>query len=150
MLRRVRRLATLPSAERALALQALGTLAVVRLILWALPFRQVRATVDRWAGRAVAPRDPACAPAVRRAVDRAARTLPGSDCLPQALTAEVMLRRAGQPAQVSIGVASDGQLLSAHAWVESAGFLVTGDSADLHQFRTLAVYGSDPRVTAVP
>ena len=54
-----------------------------------------------------------------------------------------MLRRAGVPARVSIGVSSDGQLLSAHAWVESAGVLVTGDSADINQYKTLVVYGSE-------
>jgi hypothetical protein len=112
-----------------------------------LPFRQVRAVVDRWASAQAVQRDSVFARAVRRAVDRAARSIPGSDCLPQALTAELMLRRAGLPARVSIGVASDGQLLSAHAWVESAGLLVTGDSADLDQFRTLVVYGSDTRAT---
>lgn len=145
MLRRVRKLSTLPSGERALALQALGTLSVVRLILWMLPFRQVRALVERLAATAAATPDLAFARAVRRAVDRAARTVAGSDCLPQALTAEVMLRRAGLPARVSIGVASDGQLLSAHAWVESAGFLVTGDSTDIDKYQTLVVYGSETR-----
>lgn len=147
MLRRARRLSTLPSGERTLALQALATLSMVRLILWMLPFRQVRAVVDRWAGSAAAHPDLAFARAVRRAVDRAARTLAGSDCLPQALTAELMLRRAGLPARVSIGVASDGQLLSAHAWVESAGVLVTGDGTDINQFRTLVVYGAETRAT---
>jgi hypothetical protein len=150
MLRRARRLSTLPSGERALALQALTTLSVVRLILWLLPFRQVRAIVDRWAGSATAQPDAASARAVRRAVDRAARSIRGSDCLPQALTAELMLRRAGLPAQVSIGVATDGHLLSAHAWTESAGFLVTGDGTDIHQFHTLAVYGSGTRDTEKP
>lgn len=150
MLRRARRLSTLPSGERALALQALTTLSVVRLVLWLLPFRQVRVIVDRWARSATAHPGPAFARAVRRAVDRAARSIPGSDCLPQALTAELMLRRAGLPAQVSIGVASDGRLLSAHAWTESAGFLVTGDGTDINQFRTLVVYGSETRATEKP
>lgn len=116
---------------------------MVRLSLWMLPFRHVRSLVDRWASQATTDPDLAFARAVRRAVDRAARSLPGSDCLPQALTAEVMLRRAGVPARVSIGVSSDGQLLSAHAWVESAGVLVTGDSADINQYQTLVVYGSE-------
>ena len=150
MLRRVRKLSTLPSGERALALQALGTLSAVRLILWMLPFRQVRAVVDHWASTATTNPNLAFAQAVRRAVDRAARTLSGSDCLPQALTAEVMLRRAGLPARVSIGVASDGQLLTAHAWVESEDFLVTGDSTDINQFRTLVVYGSATRTAGEP
>lgn len=150
MLRRVRKLSTLPSGERALALQALGTLLVVRLLLWMLPFRHVRSVVDRWASTAAVNPDLAFAQAVRRAVDRAARTVAGSDCLPQALTAEVMLRRAGVPARVSIGVASDGQLLSAHAWVESAGFLVTGDSTDIDNYQTLVVYGSGTRGAEEP
>jgi transglutaminase-like putative cysteine protease len=106
--------------------------------------------VDHWASAPTGKTDLTVARAIRRAVDRAARTLPGSDCLPQALTAELMLRRAGLPTRVSIGVASDGQLLSAHAWVESAGFLVTGDSTDLDQFRTLVVYGSESRATEAP
>jgi hypothetical protein len=84
MLRRVRKLVALPPGERELALQALGTLVAVRLILWMLPFRQVRALVERWATTAAANPDPAGARAVRRAVDRAARTVAGSDCLPQA------------------------------------------------------------------
>lgn len=150
MLHRARRFFTLPTGERALALQALTTLSVVRLILWLLPFRQVRAIVDGWAGSATAQPDPAFARAVRRAVDRAARSIPGSDCLPQALTAELMLRRAGLPTLVSIGVTSDGRLLSAHAWTESAGFLVTGDGANINRFRTLVVYGSETRATEKP
>jgi hypothetical protein len=55
-----------------------------------------------------------------------------------------MLRRAGSPRECP-GVASDGQLLSAHAWVESEDFLVTGDSTDIDKFRTLVVYGSRTR-----
>lgn len=150
MLRRAGKLTTLPSGERALALQALGTLSVVRLLLWVLPFRHVRAVVDRWASAPTGETDLAIARAVRRAVDRAARTITGSDCLPQALTAELMLRRAGLPARVSIGVASNGKLLSAHAWVESAGLLVTGDSTDIGQYRTLVVYGDETRATGEP
>jgi len=150
MLRRIRRLATLPPGERALALQALWTLLWVRLLLWALSFRRVRAVVDRLAMAAEPVPDADFARAVRRAVDRAARTVPGSDCLPRALTAEVMLRRAGRPARVSIGVASDGRLLSAHAWTESAGLMVTGERNDPHDFRTLTVFGDAPPATGRP
>ncbi|MHB1312595.1 MAG: lasso peptide biosynthesis B2 protein [Gemmatimonadaceae bacterium] len=143
MLPRIRSLGALPAGERRLALQALGTLSVVRLLLRLYPFGRVREIVDRWAAATGAAPDATFAGAVRRAVDRAARTIPGSSCLPQALTAELMLRRAGRSARVSIGVAPDGQPLDAHAWVESAGILVTGDSADLHRYRTLVVFGSD-------
>lgn len=149
MLDRLRSLIGLPANERRLAFRALGWLAVVRLLLWLLPFGKTRLAVDRWArSRHAASASPeeGVARAVRRAVDRAARSIPGSACLAQALTAEVMLRRAGQPVRVSIGVAPDGQPLDAHAWVESSGVLVTGDGADLARYQTLAVFGSDAGV----
>lgn len=108
-----------------------------------LPFPRLRQLVD-WLGRArPGAADEGVARAVRRAVDRAARSMPGSACLDQALTAELLLRRAGQPVRVSIGVAPDGRPLDAHAWVESGGFLVTGDTEDLHTYRTLVVFGDD-------
>lgn len=148
VLTRLRSLWRFPADEQGHALRALGALAGVRLALWLLPFGRLRALIERLAtAGAVARRapDPARARAVRRAVDRAARTIPGSACLAQALTAELLLRRGGQPARVSIGVAPDGKPLDAHAWVESAGVLVTGDSADLGAYRTLVVFGTDAR-----
>lgn len=145
MLSRLRSFSRFPASEQWFALRALGWLVVVRLALWVLPFRTLRALVDRLARKSLAAPDPAYARAVRRAVDRAERSIPGSACLSQALTAELMLRRAGQPARVSIGVAPDGKPIDAHAWVESAGVLVTGDSADLGKYRTLTEFGTGSR-----
>jgi hypothetical protein len=54
-----------------------------------------------------------------------------------------MLRRAGLPVRVSIGVAPDGRPLDAHAWTESAGIVVTGESETLHEYRTLVVFGNN-------
>jgi hypothetical protein len=115
-------------------------LLAVRTALALLRWPRVRALVDRLARGRPAAADETAARAVRRAVDRAARTVPGSACLAQALTAEVMLRRAGCAVRVSVGVAPDGEVLAAHAWVESAGVLVTGDADDLGKYRTLLVY----------
>ena len=150
VLTRLRSLLGFPVREQWFALRALGTLAVVRLALRFLPFGRLRALVDRRAAMPLAAPDPAVARAVRRAVDRAARTIPGSACLAQALTAELLLRRGGQAVRVTIGVAPDGTPLDAHAWVESAGILVTGDREDLGSYRTLAVFGSDSRLGRVP
>lgn len=152
-LKRLSSLARLPAREQWFALRALGTMAAIRLALWLLPFGKLRALVDRVATAAPAPQalpDPVVAGAVRRAVNRAARTIPGSVCLAQALTAELLLRRDGQPARVSIGVALDGKPLAAHAWVESAGVLVTGDSEDLGTYRALAVFGADASPGGAP
>lgn len=145
MWQRLRSLAALPAGERRFALRATGTLAAVRLALWLLPFGRVRALVNRLGRRPSAAPDVDDARAVRRAVDRGARTIPGSACLAQALTAELMLRRAGRPVRVSIGVAPDGHPLDAHAWSESAGIIVTGESDTLGAYRTLVVFDGDGR-----
>lgn len=146
MLKRLRSFATFSAAEQWFALRALGTLAVIRLALWLLPFRALRALVERLAGARQAAPDKAVARAVRRAVARAERTIPGSACLAQALTAELLLRRAGQPARVSIGVAPDGSPLDAHAWVSSGSILITGDYEELDKYRPLKVFGTDTAV----
>jgi len=86
--------------------------------------------------------------AVRRAVLRAARSLPASSCLAQSLVAERLLRRGGSDARLTIGVApvsaanAERVTLDAHAWVESGGVLVTGD--DPHErYRILATFGAE-------
>jgi hypothetical protein len=142
---RLATLIALPRSERALAVRAVGVLLGVRAALALLSFVRVRALIDRLTHRPDAVADEGAARAVRRAVDRAARTVPGSACLSQALTAELLLRRAGCEARVSIGVAPDGAPLAAHAWVESAGVLVTGDADDLGRYRTLLVYDAAPQ-----
>lgn len=139
---RLATLVALPPSERTLAVRAVCVLVGVRTVLAVLSFARVRALANRLMERSSAVADERAARAVRRAVDRAARTVPGSACLSQALTAEFLLRRAGCEARVSIGVAPDGGPLAAHAWVESAGVLVTGDAQDLSRYRPLLVYGT--------
>ncbi len=54
--------------------------------------------------------------------------MPRATCLPQALAAEALLRRAGHPADLRIGVAKTGPgRLLAHAWVECRGRVIVGD-----------------------
>jgi hypothetical protein len=149
MLRRLVSFVRLPPVERRLGLRAIATLAAVRLTMRIVAFPRLRSAVERWSrGAAPRPADPNQARAVRRAVERAVRTLPGSACLAQALAAEILLRRAGQPVRVSIGVAANSasalNSLDAHAWARSAGVMVAGDRADLATYRTLAVFDTDP------
>jgi hypothetical protein len=142
-LRRLRNLTRLTAAERRLAVSAVGTLALARVALATAEWPRVRRLVDSAGGRGPLKDDPPYARAVSDAMLRAARLMPGARCLPQALAAEVMLRRAGRSARTSIGVALDGAPLAAHAWVESAGVMVTGDIADLGKYQTLVVFGGD-------
>lgn len=140
--------------RRGLLLRAAALVLAFRAALRVLPFSRVMAAVERmseggplsrvmaaaeWmsgAGRgsaagAVSPE------AVGHEAEAAARHLaPGRPCLPQALACCVLLRRAGHPAELHIGVRrapDDGDAgtppspsLQAHAWVECRGRVVAG------------------------
>lgn len=149
-LTRLRNFAALPAREQRLALTAIAWLALTRVALRVVSFNRVHALV---AGPDVAPTRTTAARgddgprAVRRALLRASRSLPGCTCLAQSLVAERLLRRGGHAARLSIGVADtalpgDARVtLDAHAWVESGGVLVTGD--DPHgRYRVLATFGA--------
>jgi hypothetical protein len=74
----------------------------------------------------------ACALAVRRA----ARRLPGSLCLPQAMALQWMLRRRGVASTVLLGAAGNGKragkLGDLHAWLELGGIALLDDGAGVH------------------
>jgi len=114
----------------------------MRLALPLLPFRTIRTWVDGARPRTASPDgDPR---AIRRAMQRAQRTLPGSTCLARALAAERLLRAGGHEATLTIGVARDasGALpLDAHAWVESGGLVVAGDG-ELDRYTRLVRFES--------
>ncbi len=63
------------------------------------------------------------------AITSMARCIPGATCLPQSVAARAMLRRAGYPADIRVGVAkgSDGGI-EAHAWVASGEKILLGAS----------------------
>jgi len=128
--------------ERALALEALGLLVGARLALWLLPFAPARRLFDAYARRPAAPRS---AERLAWAIAAAGRRVPAPfrDCLPQALAAEVMLRRHGVPAELVIGArpGQGGGRLEAHAWVVSGGQVIVGWLDDLPSFVPL---GSTP------
>jgi len=121
----LRRLATLPTADRRLLLAAAALLPLVRLALLVLPFRLVTRglrSMPRLAATAHRPER------IGWAVGVAARYLPGGpQCLAQALTTQALLVRYGHPARLRIGVArGTAQRFHAHAWVESRDGLPIG------------------------
>jgi hypothetical protein len=124
---RIRTALALPPGELALALRATVELARARAEIACGGFERIRGSLRQAGGAATS--DLAHARAVGRAVQRAARTLPGSGCLPRAVAAERLLRRAGVPADVVIGVErlSGPNPLRAHAWVRVGEFVVTGE-----------------------
>jgi hypothetical protein len=126
-MRRLRSLLKLPAAEQGRAVWAVALLTLVRVVLPWMPFQRVRSMLRAEPlSRLFIPASDAAA--VRRAVLRAARTVPGSACLAQALVAEHLLRSAGHAADLHIGVRrDDSTTLLAHAWVTSEGHVVAGD-----------------------
>lgn len=56
----------------------------------------------------------------------AAQALGGSTCLARALVGTVLLRRHGRPAELTLAVATPGEGLTAHAWLESDGTPISG------------------------
>src|SRR3989441_4973802 len=105
---RLRKFLALPAPERRVLLAATLLLPTVRLALSILPFRTMRRLVTRLArarndGPLASPPSPA---RVGWAVRTAGRYVPrGGNCLAQALTAHVLLRRLGHPSRLRLGVA---------------------------------------------
>jgi hypothetical protein len=124
----------LSPAERHLFLAATLLLPAVALALRLVGLRRCQAVLTRLApkGRSAAP--PGRAAAAARMVLAASRHAPcRADCLRRALVLWWLLRRAGLPGELRLGVRKrDGQL-EAHAWVEHGGRPLE-DCADEHPF----------------
>ena len=122
--------------RRGWTLRALVLLVLLRTGLLLLPFRLLKRLQARAARvRADAWPDP-WVPALAHSVERAARLLPGEEtCLAQAMAGQILLARAGHPSAIRIGVARpkggvdrSGRRLLAHAWLESRGVTLIGES----------------------
>ena len=145
MIALARKALRLHPSDRRLLLAAFGLLACVRLALWLFPFHVVRDMLTTYSPgkKGAHTADPAYARRVAWAVERASRFVPLATCLPQALAAECLLRRVGQPTQLRIGVAKDlaGHFL-AHAWIESDGRIVVGRLPNLSSYTVLKARAS--------
>jgi hypothetical protein len=135
-MRVVRRLVSLPRAERRMLLPALLTVLSMRIATYLTPTRWLLRRVlgrqpTRTAGHGLEPL------LVGRAVRRAARLVPHATCLPQALATLWLMAGQGHTGQLRIGVRREqtGDLL-AHAWVEHEGRIVVGD-VGLGQFKVM-------------
>jgi hypothetical protein len=119
------RFARLPRRDQSLLVAAASLIVAFRIALWVLPFRAVRAWVQRMGTERASPsRDAAT---IGSAVEAAARRIPFSNCLSNALAGQVLMSRSGVISHVRIGVARDADgRVTAHAWVESGGRGVIG------------------------
>jgi hypothetical protein len=120
----------LPGSDRWLLIQSWILIAVTRLGLWVMPFRWLRAALDRWgaAGLAVG----ACevpAERVAWAVRVTAQYVPwAGTCLVRSLAAHALLQRRGHTAEFRLGVTRGAEdQFHAHAWVTCAGQVLIGE-----------------------
>jgi len=147
-LRRFRTLARMSWGERALAVEALGTLAAARLVV--IHARR-EGFVSRMGGiRTDGSESEKAACSDRRAgggkgvrigamVERVARlTWWRSMCLEKALAGKWMLRRRGIASTMYIGMAKQGEQFIAHAWLVGEGQTVTGAGSTV--YATLAAF----------
>ena len=115
----------LSSRERRDAARAWLWLAAARIALIWLPYGSIERLVRRIPARRRINVEPSPA-RYTLAVKRAARLVPAG-CLPQAIAAQCLLRREGQPSRVVFGVAQDKDGgLEAHAWLWHDGRTILG------------------------
>jgi Transglutaminase-like superfamily len=116
----------LSGADRRLVCEAVVMLALARLIMLTVPFRNVASWLSR-APETDSP-DEILLTRVRKAVTTAARNVPwNAVCLPQAIAAKTLLARRGCGSAFHLGATLDAQgKLVAHAWLVAGGTIVVG------------------------
>ena len=135
---RLRKFARVGGERRALLIEAAFWLLTARLALLFLPFPRIAGRLGTFvpagdprvlqAKAAASPKQVRLAGEIGWAVTRAARHVPfKAVCLPQAMAAQIMLRRRGVASVMRFGaVRATEKTLEAHAWLDAAGVEVTG------------------------
>jgi len=70
-------------------------------------------------------------------VERAAKLIPGTTCLPKALVLAGMLRSHGYESDLRLGLKEEAGRVAAHAWVEVGDEIVLGGSCNILEFEKL-------------
>jgi hypothetical protein len=109
--------------------RAVFTVARVRLVLWILPWRQLKP-----AQRVMPPLTPVHPRRLEWAIRVASRVVPGATCLTQALALHHLLARFGYASIVQVGVRRQQGNFSAHAWVEHDDQSFLGSSNDIARY----------------
>ena len=121
--------------------------AIVRVSLWLLPFRLICRAVRKInvinSAKKTKFRGWPTRQQIADTITVGSHYIPKATCLTQALTAQIMLKHYGYPADLQIGVAwSETGQFEAHAWIESDGAVVIGGTTeDLERFSVLPEFG---------
>lgn len=140
----LKRLVALPTHRRAIAIEAVITLGVARLLVRTVAIRWIARRLERQTIRpdVQAQEAPDIAREVGWAVRAAAAKTPWkSACLAQALAGRWMLGRRGLHGTIRLGVAKDADgHLQAHAWLCAGDTVLTG-GAQARRFTPLGDLG---------
>lgn len=132
---RLARFLRLPQSERWLIIRVTLLLSAAQLALSLFPFRHVYRCMSAASQPKINEgyKDHRDADQIYAAVNKSGRNFLGvNSCFPQALVGEMLLKRAGYPATLRIGVTKEqsGEM-KAHAWVELDGSVVIGGPLSL-------------------
>jgi hypothetical protein len=123
----------MPTHERRLLIRALAFAWLVRIAIWIVPFAKLYRVPVLIQRRTLSPAGTArSSTEIARAVERASRFTPRASCLVRALTAQVLLARAGHSSslRISVGRNESGEF-GAHAWLENSTGVIIGGGAPL-------------------
>ena len=122
----------LPSQEKHLALQSLFWVSRLRLMIWIFPFPQVQKRVQEMGSSTLRkdskPDHDVPMHRIRFMIQMAARYVPSSTCLVQALAGYILFSKYGYTTLIKIGVLNEDGQFEAHAWLERGDEVVLGES----------------------
>jgi len=134
---RLNKFVRLPSHEKILFIKAWILLGIISLGSSLLPFATLKKVLAVIGSLTARVDQELSEDQLVWAVGTASRYLPKATCLAQALTLQLFLKQSGRKAYLYIGVnGGEGGHLNAHAWVESQGRILIGES-DLSRYTRL-------------
>ncbi len=130
-----RRFLQLDGADKWLLLRATAWLAIARIMLTVMPFRQLSARLSAKSNSPQIEPDPDLLQRITYAVSAAANNVPWrSDCFPQTIAARMLLKSYGHASTIHFGVERVGEdALSGHAWLTCGETVITG-AAELDRY----------------
>ena len=134
MWRKIKKFASLTSAEKKLFIEAYITLGIMRAAILVLSFKRITRSLEHYPEQkkppVLDPRDLTMALAVGKAVERASSHTPWeSACLVQVLSAQRMLQKRSIEGVFYLGAAKAKQSrekIEAHAWLQCDHRIITG------------------------
>ena len=130
-MRRLRKFLGLSLGEKLLLIKAAVLVLAIRVALSLLPFSTLQKLVGKTKKKHVnqGRKERLSIEQLAWSVGAVSQCVPKATCLVQALVTQVLLLREGLPATLRIGVAKEGKgELQAHAWVESEGRVIIGET----------------------